>query len=342
MIYKCEYCESDYEGRNCPNCGAPRSTKPTNYKYTTNGYTINKTSINNTINVTTHNYKKDITEQPGFVICMLFLFFPVGLYYMWKNHVFNVLTRLIITSFFVFMIYAILKTGQIDTTNTVVSGDDNTAIVAVTTTPTPTPTPTAIPTPTPKPLTKKEKFIKKVTKVSGVNKKTAGNLYNLLRKEMGFGKVYIIQKSETGKANYDFYADKFTLTVAFNKNGVSTIKWGFYILYDGKEINIDKQGLLDRQLENEFKYYMFAMEIIWDNIKTPKTTEFPDRSTVNMQRKGDLVGVQGYFDSQNIYGALVRSKYTIEFSVIDLDNNKYKPVYINIDGEITGKWIELD
>lgn len=56
----------------------------------------------------------------------------------------------------------------------------------------------------------------------------------------------------------------------------------------------------------------------------------------------DLVGVQGYFDAQNTYGALVRSKYTIEFSVTDLDANIFKLVYINIDGEITGKWIELD
>jgi hypothetical protein len=61
-----------------------------------------------------------------------------------------------------------------------------------------------------------------------------------------------------------------------------------------------------------------------------------------MQRNGDLVAVQGYFDAQNTYGALVRSKYLIEISVTDLDENIYEPVYINIDGEITGKWVDLD
>lgn len=180
--------------------------------------------------------------------------------------------------------------------------------------------------------------------MSGVNKKTAGNLYDLFHKKMGFDKAYITQKSDTGKVNYDFNADDFNLTVALKKDGVSAIKWGFYTLYDGKEIKIDKQGILDRQLTDVAKYYLYTKEIIWDNIKTPKTTEFPDEfsSDLKMQRNGDLVGVQGYFDAQNTYGALVRSKYLIEFSVTDLDANIYKPVYINIDGEITGKWEDLD
>lgn len=61
-----------------------------------------------------------------------------------------------------------------------------------------------------------------------------------------------------------------------------------------------------------------------------------------MQRNGDLVAVQGYFDAKNTYGALVRSSYTVEFSVTDLDANRYKAVYINIDDEIKRKWVELD
>ncbi len=72
MIYKCEYCESEYEGTNCPNCGAPHSTTPTTNNYATNRYTTNTT----TFNVTTPKNKKNVTEQPWFVIFMLLFFFP--------------------------------------------------------------------------------------------------------------------------------------------------------------------------------------------------------------------------------------------------------------------------
>lgn len=332
--------------------------------YNTNSYTPDDSSANSyrtgtaAFNTTKHKNRKRVTETRGFIIFLLIIFFPVGLYLMWKNKVFKFLTRTIITLVYALIIYSAAKNGAFETTDTTALGNDKTVEVAVTNTPTPistptstpssTPTPTSAstpsPTPTKKPLSKKEKFIKKVAAKTGVSTKTAGNLYDLFYKKMGFKKIDIIQKSDTGKSTFDFNADDYSLKVAFKNDSVSSIKWQFYILYDGKEIKIDKQGVLDRVLVDRVKYYMYATDIIEDNIKTPSTAKFPkfDSSDVGMQRKGKMVGVQGYFDAQNTYGALIRSKYTIEFSVTDLDANIYKAVYIKIDDEIKGKWVELD
>lgn len=395
MTYKCEYCGLEYEGAECPTCGAPHpaaaisnsnavNSNETNNHSTnihiadidnSNNYTTNTTIIYDTdsddtnsddTNMYTMNttdfdatsYKKkkqkrSVTERPWFVKLLLLFFFPAGLYFMWKNKVFKLLTRIVITSFFAVIIYAFMNMdGTVDTINSSESGSEKAVEAAVTdtpaaspiSTPAPTSTPAISPAPTKKPLSKKEKFVKKVVDLSGTNEKTAGSLYDLFLKKMGFDKVSIIQKSDKGKITYDFKADDFNLKVALKKNGVTSIKWGYYILYEDKVIKIDKKGLLARQLIDPVKYYLYVEDIIDKNIKTPSTSKFPvyNASGVSMQRKGKIVGVQGYFDAENTYGALVRSKYTIEFSVTDLDANIYKAVYINIDGEVTGKWVDLD
>lgn len=329
--------------------------------YTTDNYSGNRHTANsytpktNMFNATIPKYKKRVTERAGFVVFLLWIFFPAGLFFMWKNKIFKFLPRVVITLFFAAVAYAIVKTnGTTDMINTAATGNEKAVEVEVTNTPAPTPvststptpalTPTTSPTPAKKPLSKREKFIKGVTSKSGVNKKTAGNLYDLFQKQLGFKKVYIIEKTDKEKAAYSFYADKFNVTVVFKKDGVSAIKWGNYILYDGKEIKMDKKDLLDRYLVDDVKYYLYAKIIINDNIQTPSTSQFPKMraSGIGMKRKGKIVAVQGYFDAQNTHGAIVRSKYTIEFSVTNLDENIYKPVYINIDGEVKGKWIDLD
>ncbi|WFR59450.1 hypothetical protein QA584_10280 [Anaerocolumna sp. AGMB13025] len=107
---------------------------------------------------------------------------------------------------------------------------------------------------------------------------------------------------------------------------------------------MNQKEILERELTDPDKYYTYAKEIILDYIKTPRTAEFPDlpSSAIAMQRKGKYVGVKSYFDAQNTYGVFVRSKYTVEFTVTDLKANIYKPVYVKIDDEIRGDWVDLD
>ncbi len=360
MNYKCDYCESEYEGERCPYCGAPHPPTPnatysnadTNTAYNDSNTPDEDTSDTSFNTLGDDNFnpdsmhvftrKKELTEYPGFVISMLIIFFPVGIYYMWKNGVFKLHERLIITVCFVIFVSAVLSKANHVTDETSVAGNNETVTkiaqeveVAVTDTPTQSPAD--------KPVSTRQQFIKDTTKLFGVSKKTMGALYDLLHEEMGFEKIELTLINSKEKNNYNFNVDNFILTAAFDEDGIHSVNWGFYVLYDGKEIKIDKQGLLDRQLLDTTKYYIIAREVIEDNIKTPKTAEFPplDSSDVNMQRNGDLVGIEGYFDAQNTYGAIVRSKYIIEVTITDLDTYDYNVVYVNIDGEIKGEWVEF-
>jgi hypothetical protein len=39
---------------------------------------------------------------------------------------------------------------------------------------------------------------------------------------------------------------------------------------------------------------------------------------------------------------MVRSKYMIEITITDLDTYDYNVVYVDIDGETKGEWVEFE
>lgn len=60
-----------------------------------------------------------------------------------------------------------------------------------------------------------------------------------------------------------------------------------------------------------------------------------------MARNKELVAVKGYVDATNSFGAQIRSEFVVEFKVIDLTTFSYETIYINIDGESIGEYIDL-
>lgn len=61
-----------------------------------------------------------------------------------------------------------------------------------------------------------------------------------------------------------------------------------------------------------------------------------------MQRNKDIVAVRSYVDSQNSFGAMIRSEWTVQFKVIDISSYSYQLTYANIDGNIYGEFLEMD
>ena len=53
-----------------------------------------------------------IQDKNWFTIVMLILFFPYGLYLMWNNYKFNLLTRVIITLIFILMVIGLIKPSE--------------------------------------------------------------------------------------------------------------------------------------------------------------------------------------------------------------------------------------
>ena len=94
-------------------------------------------------------------------------------------------------------------------------------------------------------------------------------------------------------------------------------------------------------------YYMqIAEEIVKGNLKDPRSAKFPsivtNSSEIGMQKKGDIVGVQSYVDATNSFGAKVRTKWLVEFEVVDLSKYSYKTVYIKIGDSTAGEYVDLN
>lgn len=72
-------------------------------------------------------------------------------------------------------------------------------------------------------------------------------------------------------------------------------------------------------------------------LKSPSTAEFPGSlfdpyDGWKRDKIGDTINLESYVDSQNSYGAMVRSYFTIKYN--NLDDTKYHPFYIELDGNV--------
>lgn len=93
-------------------------------------------------------YQKKWYQRSGGIVLLLFLFFPFGLYLMWRHATWNKGAKWIVTGTFALLVLANGMSNRASTNNA-------THVTATTQQPAPTPTPT----PTPKPQTPKDRII---------------------------------------------------------------------------------------------------------------------------------------------------------------------------------------
>lgn len=179
-----------------------------------------------------------------------------------------------------------------------------------------------------------------------VSYETAENTYNFLIDELGFTSIKYIEKSEVGDIIFIVNGDDFELRITVDDEKIYSVDCGTFKLYDGEKVLITKSGIEDRRLEDKTAYYLMAQEIVSSSLKSPSTAEFPsivtNNSEIKMQRNGEIVAVQSYVDAQNSFGTMIRSEWVVEFKVLDLSSYSYEVVYINIDGDESGKYIDLN
>lgn len=190
----------------------------------------------------------------------------------------------------------------------------------------------------------RDSFIEQLTANSDVTKEAAESTYDILTADMGFENIeYVDNPSGT---LFEVKADNCNLKITVSDKLYMVICGG-YNMYEEDTIKYTRQDIEDRSLNGkESYYYTIAQEIVSNNLKSPKTADFPSiiwsPSDIGMARNKDLVVVQSYVDAQNSFGALVRSKFTVQFRVIDLDSFSYETTYINIDGSESGEYINMD
>ena len=119
---------------------------------------------------------------------------------------------------------------------------------------------------------------------------------------------------------------------------------GDYTFYDsGVKMTKEQFDSLHVSESDKVAYYLIAKEIVKNSLKSPKSADFPWlMDDIGFGKNGDIVAVQGYVDAMNSFGAQIRSQWTVEFKVIDLDTYSYEVVYVNIDGESYGTYVEMN
>ena len=77
--------------------------------------------------------------------------------------------------------------------------------------------------------------------------------------------------------------------------------------------------------EMNFKAYVVAEGRVQDQLKTPSKAEFPASSKAQINSQPDNIWiVSSYVDSQNSFGAMIRSYWTITLKYIGNDPDRYE------------------
>lgn len=181
--------------------------------------------------------------------------------------------------------------------------------------------------------------------------KVAEEAYDLIVNQIGFSGARYKGKNSMGNDNYDFVSDSFSFTLTASDDVYRIFQPGggatFYSDGAVKHKVSDYVNTSSSIDQYDAIYYMqIAEEIVKGNLKDPRSAKFPsivtNSSEIGMQKKGDIVGVQSYVDATNSFGAKVRTKWLVEFEVVDLSKYSYKTVYIKIGDSTAGEYVDLN
>lgn len=186
-------------------------------------------------------------------------------------------------------------------------------------------------------------FSEKFCSIGNTSKTTAEKVYDLIINQMGYTEITNVKLGSTGNINYDITADGYSIMIAVDDDGIYRAMCGNYVLYENDSIKLTKVDLENRDIGGrESDFYVIAKEIVSLNLKSPSSAVFCSLSDCQMQKNGDLVAVKGYVDAINSLGAQLRNDFLVEFRIIDLDSYSYEMVHININGDVSGEFIDLN
>lgn len=180
------------------------------------------------------------------------------------------------------------------------------------------------------------------------NKEVAEEAYNILTKEIGFRELEFNGKL-AGTTNWKVEADGYDIIVTASDDLYRVfIPESSIVFYEDNKILMTKKDMEAKIIGRAEMgpYYQMAQEVIRGCLKNPNSADFPSIVThpeeIAMQKNGDIIAVQSYVDAKNSFGAEVRSKWTVQYKVVDLKSYMYEVIFINLDGESSGEFIDMD
>jgi len=189
-----------------------------------------------------------------------------------------------------------------------------------------------------------EKSIKVIMDNTGLSESDAMLAFETI-KSVGFenvGKMTLSRETENVKAYMgslncngiitETCIENILITIAENKiYSISSEDIIFYDMSKGGKIDDVANYKLD-QLEISL-YQQTTIEKVKSGLKAPSTAQFPgiflNADKWFVSRNHDIVTVQSYVDSQNSFGAMIRSNFKAQYSY-----EKKKLLYLDIDGNV--------
>lgn len=188
-------------------------------------------------------------------------------------------------------------------------------------------------------LSEEEVFINFLLSNPDVAADAAHQTYKLLTSDLGFSSI-VAEENKSGTI-FKVIADNYILTITVSDKPYMII-CGDYNMYRDDTIHYTKQDLDDRHIgNNDTAYYVIAKEIVSSYLIAPSTASFASIDKCSMGRNKEYVVVQGSVEAANAYGVPIVNNYVVEFRVIDLSVFSYEIVYVNINGESTGTYIDI-
>lgn len=248
-------------------------------------------------------------QKNAFMWVMLFLFFPVGLYLLFKHTSYSKRTKAIILGGFI-ALFALAGVSGPKESSTVVS-----------------------------PKITQSEMSKAISKSTEIIPEKANAVEDVL-KQCGITSVEKISHDDkldnsyaTGGKGFRVVANNNeveNLIVYLSKDGqVDAVRWAAQNLYKDGAV-VAKISDYHMTLEEKSRFQYSCEETIKKLLKAPKTADFPSITEWTFVKDKDKITIQSYVDAQNSFGAMIRSKFefiiapdgTIQSLVFD--GKKYK------------------
>lgn len=184
---------------------------------------------------------------------------------------------------------------------------------------------------------------------SELTSEVAQKAIDILMNQIGFTELEYLGRNPMGTGNYDINADGYEIVLTASDDVYRIfIPGSSYTFFEDGEVKITVAALESKSIDQYEKdaYYIIAKSIIEKSLKDPSSADFPSMFTepesIAMVKNDNLVAVQSYVEANNSFGQSVKTMYTVQFTVINLENWEYEVNYLNIGGEVVGDYTEME
>lgn len=187
-----------------------------------------------------------------------------------------------------------------------------------------------------------EDFLTAFSKVAG--EEVANGANDVLINQIGFTEIEF--KQQLGDTfNYEITADGMEMVITAMQDYYRVfIPNTSKVFYEDGNVILSAEKFNNSRINynDAITYYIMAQEIVEQNLVNPRSADFPSLTfsagEIGFAKTGDVITVQSYVDAKNLFNAVVRSNWTVQFIPLDMTTYSYKTTYVNIDGNESGTY----